>query len=65
VSSLDSSTGLNGIMRFQGPSGASPGSPLPSSGQSWAAAAFTPIFAPKATDGGGPRDLLFGPDGNL
>jgi DNA-binding beta-propeller fold protein YncE len=65
VSSWDQSSGLNGIMRFQGPSGASPGSPLPSAGESWAAAAFTPIFAPQATDGGGARQPLFGPDGNL
>jgi DNA-binding beta-propeller fold protein YncE len=65
VSSFGPGTGLNGIMRFQGPAGPSPGSPLPSSGESWAAAAFTPIFAPQATDGGGPRQPLFGPDGNL
>jgi sugar lactone lactonase YvrE len=65
VSSFDPGTGLNGIMRFQGPTGPSPGSPLPSSGESWAAAAFTPIFAPQSTDGGGPRQAIFGPDGSL
>src|SRR5262249_23185744 len=63
VSSYDSSSGANGIMRYQGPSGASPGSPLPAPGQS--GAAFTPTFAPKATDGGGPRQVVFGPDGNF
>jgi glucose/arabinose dehydrogenase len=65
VTSADSSTGLNGILRYRGPSGASPGSPMPASGESWAAAAFTPIFAPQATDGGGPTHVIFGPDGNL
>jgi DNA-binding beta-propeller fold protein YncE len=65
VTSYDDSTGLNGVMRYQGPSGASPGSPLPGSGETWAGAAFTPIFAPHATDGGGPQHALFGPDGNL
>jgi DNA-binding beta-propeller fold protein YncE len=65
VTSRDINTGLNGVMRYQGLSGASPGSPLPAAGETWAGAAFTPIFAPQATDGGGARELLFGPDGNL
>jgi DNA-binding beta-propeller fold protein YncE len=65
VTSHDDSTGLNGVLRYQGPAGASPGSPLPGSGESWAAAAFTPIFAPQATDGDEPRQPIFGPDGNL
>jgi sugar lactone lactonase YvrE len=65
VNSYNPSAGLNGVLRYQGPSGASPGSPLPSAGESWAGAAYTPIFAPQATDGGGPRQPLFGPDGDL
>jgi sugar lactone lactonase YvrE len=65
VTSRDGSTGLNGVMRFQGLSGASPGSPLPAAGETWAGAAFTPIYAPPATDGGGPQQAIFGPDGNL
>jgi sugar lactone lactonase YvrE len=63
VTSYDAGSGANGVMRYQGPSAASPGAPLPGFGQS--GAAFTPTFAPQATDGGGPREPIFGPDGNL
>lgn len=48
------------VMRYQGPSGASPGSPLPAMGQTGA------TFA--AAGSGGldrPWELVFGPDGNL
>jgi DNA-binding beta-propeller fold protein YncE len=48
------------VMRYEGPSGTSPGSPLPSTGQTGA------TFV--ATGSGGlqnPDELTFGPDGNL
>jgi sugar lactone lactonase YvrE len=54
------SSGTSAVLRFQGPSGASPGSPLPATGQTGA------TFV--ATGSGGldsPADLIFGPDGNL
>jgi N-acetylneuraminic acid mutarotase len=54
------SNGTSSILRFQGPSGASPGSPLPAKGQTGA------NFV--ATGSGGlsnPADLVFGPDGYL
>src|SRR5262245_16728845 len=45
-------------MRYQGPSGASPGAPLPAAGQTGATFAL-------ANGGQTPQNLLFGPDGNL
>jgi sugar lactone lactonase YvrE len=54
------SLGTSSVMRYQGPSGVSPGSPLPATGQSGA------TFV--STGSGGldsPTDLVFGPDGNL
>jgi N-acetylneuraminic acid mutarotase/sugar lactone lactonase YvrE len=54
------SSGTSSILRFQGPSGASPGAPLPAKLQRGA------NFV--ATGSGGlsnPADLVFGPDGNL
>jgi DNA-binding beta-propeller fold protein YncE len=48
------------IDRFEGPTGPNPGSPLPAAGQSGA------TFVPAGSGGlTGPRDLIFGPDGNL
>jgi sugar lactone lactonase YvrE len=55
-----SNSSTQSIDRFQGPTGPSPGSPLPAAGQS--AANFV---APQSGGLAGPRDLLFGPDGNL
>jgi DNA-binding beta-propeller fold protein YncE len=55
-----SSHGSSSVVRYQGPSAPSPGSPLPSSGQTGA------TFV--ATGSGGllnPDELAFGPDGNL
>ena len=64
VASYNATTGVNGIMRYQGPLAASPGSPLPASGQS--GATFVPMFVPTGNNGGGgPETLIFGPDGNL
>jgi len=68
VASFDVGTGINGIMRYQGPSGASPGSALPATGQS--GATFVPQFEsmppePGGVSAGGPVELIFGPDGNL
>jgi DNA-binding beta-propeller fold protein YncE len=54
------SNGTSSVLRFQGPSGASPGSPSPATGQ--IGATFV------ATGSGGlaaPADLVFGSDGNL
>jgi sugar lactone lactonase YvrE len=68
VASFDVGTGINGIMRYQGPSGAAPGSALPATGQS--GATFVPQFEsmPPESGGvpvGGPGQVIFGPDGNL
>jgi sugar lactone lactonase YvrE len=54
-------TGDNpGVLRFQGPNGASPGSPLPAPGQTGA------LFVPPGSQGlTGIGTLGFGPDGNL
>jgi sugar lactone lactonase YvrE len=55
-----SSPASNSILRYQGPSGPSPGSPLPSTGQTGA------TFVPAGSGGlSVPMDLTFGPDGNL
>jgi sugar lactone lactonase YvrE len=55
-----SSVVTQSIDRFQGPAGSAPGSPLPAAGQSKA------TFVPAGSGGlTGPRDLIFGPDGNL
>jgi DNA-binding beta-propeller fold protein YncE len=54
------SNGSSSVLRYQGPSGPSPGSPLPSSGQTGA------TFVAAGSGGlAGPADLIFGPDGNL
>jgi sugar lactone lactonase YvrE len=58
VTSGTSSSSTNEIMRYQGPSGASPGAPLPAAGQTGATFAVANV-------GTGPAHLLFGPDGNL
>ncbi len=63
VTSGAANQGANGIMRYQGPLGASPGSPLPAPGQ--AGASFVAQFVSPSTDGGAPINLIFGPDGNL
>jgi sugar lactone lactonase YvrE len=54
------SNGTSSVLRFEGPLGSSPGSPLPASGQT--GATFVAIGS-----GGlaAPADLIFGPDGNL
>jgi DNA-binding beta-propeller fold protein YncE len=54
------SNGSSSILRYEGPLGSSPWSPLPSSGQTGATfvAAGSGWLA-------GPADLIFGPDGNL
>jgi DNA-binding beta-propeller fold protein YncE len=50
----------NAVQRYQGPSGPSPGAPLPSAGQTGAA------FVAAGSGGlNSPFDLEFGPDGNL
>jgi DNA-binding beta-propeller fold protein YncE len=54
------SNGTSSVLRFEGPLGPSPGSPLPASGQTGA------DFVPTGSGGlAGPADLIFGPDGNL
>jgi DNA-binding beta-propeller fold protein YncE len=54
------SNGTSSVMRFEGPLGPSPGSPLPAGGQTGA------DFVPAASGGlAKPADLIFGPDGNL
>ncbi len=54
------SFGTQSVDRFQGPTGPAPGSPLPSAAQSGA------TFVAAGSGGlAGPRDLIFGPDGNL
>jgi DNA-binding beta-propeller fold protein YncE len=68
VTSFDVNSGANGILRYQGPLAASPGSPFPATGQSGATfvAQYEPI--PPVSGGfpgGGPVELVFGPDGNL
>ena len=55
-----SSTVTKSVDRFEGPRGPSPGSPLPAAGQSGA------TFVAAGSGGlTGPKDLIFGPDGNL
>jgi DNA-binding beta-propeller fold protein YncE len=55
-----SDQGGQSVDRFVGPTGSNPGSPLPSAGQSGA------TFVTPASGGlTGPRELIFGPDGNL
>jgi hypothetical protein len=52
----------NQVLRFQGPNGASPGSPLPAPTQTGA------VFVPAGSVGGNlenPNDAAWGPDGNL
>src|SRR5262249_31834135 len=51
--------GTNVIYRFQGPSGTSPGAPLPSAGNSGAV-----FISAGSGDMCAPLSLLFGPDGN-
>jgi len=48
------------VLRYQGPAGPAPGSPLPASGQSGAT-----FVAAGSGSLGGPKELLFGPDGDL
>jgi DNA-binding beta-propeller fold protein YncE len=48
------------VLRYEGPLGSSPGSPLPSTGQTGA------TFVATGSGGlAGPADLIFGPEGNL
>jgi glucose/arabinose dehydrogenase len=55
-----SSINTESVDRFEGPNGPNPGSPLPAAGQTGA------YFVPPVSGGlSGPRDLIFGPDGNL
>jgi hypothetical protein len=55
-----SSINTESVDRFAGPTGPNPGSPLPAAGQSGAA------FVATGSGGlAGPRDLVFGPNGNL
>jgi sugar lactone lactonase YvrE len=68
VTSFNVSTGVNGIMRYDGPLTASPGSPLPAAGLS--GATFVPQYEamppePGGVPVGGPGHLIFGPDGSL
>jgi glucose/arabinose dehydrogenase len=68
VASFDVASGANGIMRYQGPLAASPGSPLPATGQSGAIFVAQFEAMPPESGGvpaGGPSQLIFGPDGNL
>ena len=54
------SNGSSSVMRYEGPSGSSPGSPLPATGQTGA------TFVAAGSGGlAAPADLTFGPDGNL
>jgi sugar lactone lactonase YvrE len=53
----------NAVLRYQGPLAASPGAPDPATGQS--GATFVAQFVPLVSSGGGPTDLIFGPDGKL
>jgi sugar lactone lactonase YvrE len=55
--------GSNAVLRYQGPLAASPGTPDPATGQS--GATFVAQFVPSVSSGGGPDDLIFGPDGKL
>jgi hypothetical protein len=57
------SNGSNAVLRYQGPLAASPGTPLPATGQS--GATFVAQFVPPVSSGGGPDDLIFGPDKKL
>ncbi len=57
------SNGSNAVLRYQGPLAASPGTPDPATGQS--GATFVAQFVPPVSSGGGPVDLIFGPDGKL
>jgi sugar lactone lactonase YvrE len=53
-------TSTSSVLRYEGPLGSSPGSPLPSTGQTGA------TFVASGSGGlAGPADLIFGPDGNL
>jgi hypothetical protein len=55
-----SSINTQSVDRFEGPTGSNPGSPLPAAGQTGA------TFVATGSGGlGGPRDLIFGPNGNL
>jgi sugar lactone lactonase YvrE len=55
-----STSPINEVLRFQGPNSASPGTPLPASGQSGA------VFVPSGSGGlSNAEGLAFGPDGNL
>jgi sugar lactone lactonase YvrE len=68
IASFDVNSGANGIMRYQGPFAASPGSPSPTTGQS--GAIFVAQFEPMPPESGGvptggPGQVIFGPDGNL
>src|SRR5262249_44586143 len=68
ATSFDVNSGVNGIMRYQGPLAASPGSPLPATGQSGATFVAQYESMPPEPGGvpqGGPLQLVFGPDGNL
>src|SRR5262245_8581452 len=68
VASFDVSSGANGILRYQGPSAASPGSQLPATGQPGATFVAQFESMPPESGGvpaGGPNQLIFGPDGNL
>jgi sugar lactone lactonase YvrE len=58
----DTSPFQDQVLRFQGPTSPSPGSPLPAPGQTGA------VFVPAGTAGGSldnPTDAAWGPDGNL
>jgi DNA-binding beta-propeller fold protein YncE len=55
-----SDQGVQTVDRFEGPTGPNPGSPLPAAGQSGAN-----FVAPQSGGLNGPRDLIFGPNGNL
>jgi sugar lactone lactonase YvrE len=55
-----SDQGAQTVDRFEGPTGPNPGSPLPAAGQSGAN-----FVAPQSGGLFGPRELAFGPNGNL
>jgi sugar lactone lactonase YvrE len=55
-----SSSNTHAILRYQGPMAASPGAPLPASGQTGAT-----FVAPSSGGLYSPLQLIFGPDGNL